>query len=1103
MKSQNIVEEDEVKYNQIEKLITMPKDENILYCTASDDDLYILTDRNKLLIYEKYTKSNIYSQINVMQTIIKKEAKLQSRENLTKIWCNKTGDHVIIRKDKSVFYYNPYCKSDFNLKEINLEYNSKYYVEPYSIAFNEELKSKDEFEILVTDYFSEIYNLKIKINNKNEIIINSFEKVFSFKTKFELEQEKITEEKLNENKNEIKTESDNTEINFDLDFDPMELINFGKNERIIDIQIYNDEKNKEKIIIACTKNMIFKFSGKESTFKEIFLKYSTNSELILKSYRNFPSKSSSENININNTHLQILSSYTNDSINELVFGCKGSYGYCLGKINSEENSNDNMFIIQSHKPKYLGEKKIPLFTLDEDEKKNNEGLILICQSKLHLFYLYENCLLMMNKLTMQYVNAYMLSSKFKNVFYMENNNNIFLYNENEILKISCQDEDKNVWSNYIQIQNYDLALKTIPNTNIELKSKVHKLFSEFYFNQKKYELAGKEYALSNENFEHVCYKFLRQGNIEGLIIYLKMIKDYKLNDKNNQAINNELFINKYLVYTWLSTLLINEEKNEKMKKKLEEYGLGKFWSEFNSYQKDKYLNRQSIYRYLKINRNEKELNDFATLKNDHKIIIQNLLFKGKYEEAFNYIEKTLGNGKDNIEECIKTFMKYFDLFISKSVKNTVTLLDNISFTIKEQRLLVNALMEIDYKKYAIEEDEKNFNIILNYLKKIIYENITSNIQNKNLNNFYLLFLSLSKKDESKKEIINYLKSPLNTYILKDNKITTNFSNKKVLIDLNFAEKILQDIPQALSLIYFYMKKYEKSINILLEKEDDELAIQIAQNIKNEEKKKKIWMKLFKEYKKNKKFTSKEILVLAGGSLKIEDILQSLDSEVKLKEIKNDLQSCIDVYEQGVTSIKQNIISFNKSNNSIQEDIFHMKKRKFELNHSNIKCRKCGNIITDNKFFLYPCGHIFDVDCSVKILIDYENKNISNGELKSRVKAVKNLSTKIMNMQKKKTEERKSIIMGGLSEIGKKTKGAMKRLITFVKKEEKKSIWDEKEDDKDEVELSREEEIQLKELSNGLYDLLKSECVLCGQEMINSTQNMFSQNNEDKWGNLVE
>ena len=1098
MKSQNIVEMDEAKYNKMEKLIAMSKDENILYSTSSDNDLYIITNRDRLLIFEKYTKNLISSQINVMQTIIKKETKFQSKENLTKIWCNKTGDHVIIRKDKSVFYYNPYCKTEFNLKEINLEYNSKYYVEPYSIAFNEDLKWKDEFEVLITDYFSDIYCLRAKMNNKNEIIIISFEKVFTFKTKFEIEQEKTLEEKSEEKKDENEINNDDSDLNLDLDFDPMGLINFGENERIIDIQIYNNEKNKEKIIIACTRNMLFRFSGKENTLKELFLKYSTNSELLLKSYRNFPNKSSTNNNNSNITHLQILPSFTRNATNELIFGCKGSYGYCIGNIFSENNNNnDNMFIIQNRKPKYLGEKKIPLFTLTDEEKKDKEGLLLICQSKLHLYYLYENCLLMMNKLTLQYVNAYLLPYKFKDVFYAENTNNIFIYNDNEIFKLSCQGEENYAWSNYIQIQKYDLALKSISNTNIALKSKVHKLFAEFYFNKKEYELAGKEYALSNEKFEHVCYKFLRQGKTEGLITYLKMIKDFKLND--NRTINNELFINKYLIYTWLSTLLICEDKNEK---KSDGENISKFWTEFDSYQKAKYLNRQSIYRYLKINRKEKELIDFANLKNDHKIIIQNLIFKGKYEEAFNYIEKTLGNGKDNLEECIKTFMKYFDLFILKSVKNTVSLLDNITFPISDQKLLVNVLMEIDYKNYANEEDGKNFTMIINYLKKLIYENITSNIQNKNLNNLFLLFLSLSKKEEHKKEIINYLKSPLNTYTLKDNKINAVFSNKKIFIDLNFAEKILKEIPQALALIYFYMKKYEKSINILLEQKEDELAIQIAQNIKNEEKKKKIWMKLFKEFK-NKKYTSKEILILASGSLKIEDILQSLDSEVKLKEIKDDLQSCIDVYEHGVTSIKQKIITFNKSNNSIQENIFHNKKRKFELYQSNIKCRKCGNIITDNKFFLYPCGHIFDVECAVKILIDYENKNVSNNELKSRVKAVKNLSTKIMNMQKKKTEGKRSSIMGGLSEIGKKTKGAMKRFITFVKKEEKKSIWDEKVDDKEEVELSREEEIQLKELSNGLYDLLKSECVLCGQEMINSTQNMFNQNTEEKWGNLVE
>jgi hypothetical protein len=80
---------------------------------------------------------------------------------------------------------------------------------------------------------------------------------------------------------------------------------------------------------------------------------------------------------------------------------------------------------------------------------------------------------------------------------------------------------------------------------------------------------------------------------------------------------------------------------------------------------------------------------------------------------------------------------------------------------------------------------------------------------------------------------------------------------------------------------------------------------------------------------------------------------------------------------------------------------------------------------------------------------------------------------------------------------------MKIFMNFVGKDDKKSIWDEKDDDKEEIELTKEEEIQLKELTNGLYDILKNECVLCGQEMISSTQIMFSKNGEEKWANLVK
>ena len=95
-------------------------------------------------------------------------------------------------------------------------------------------------------------------------------------------------------------------------------------------------------------------------------------------------------------------------------------------------------------------------------------------------------------------------------------------------------------------------------------------------------------------------------------------------------------------------------------------------------------------------------------------------------------------------------------------------------------------------------------MILNYLRKIIKQNTSKNKQNKNLNNLYLLFLSLSDKKENQQEIVNYLKGPLNVYTLNNNQMNVSFTNKKVLIDLSFAEKILKKNPPALSLIYFLM-----------------------------------------------------------------------------------------------------------------------------------------------------------------------------------------------------------------------------------------------------------------------------------------------------------
>ena len=310
-----------------------------------------------------------------------------------------------------------------------------------------------------------------------------------------------------------------------------------------------------------------------------------------------------------------------------------------------------------------------------------------------------------------------------------------------------------------------------------------------------------------------------------------------------------------------------------------------------------------------------------------------------------------------------------------------------------------------------------------------------------------------------------------------------------------------------------MQKYDESTKIALDNGEYELAIIMTQNIANEEKQRKIWIKLFNFFNKNKKYSPKNILELSNGVLNIEDILPYMNDEMKLQDIKVDLQECIDVYEEGVSQLKQKIITYNKSNNHIKEDIYIINKRKIDLEHSKIKCNKCQNNISENKFFLFPCGHIFDADCLVKLLVEYDNNGIGGDEFNGKVKAIKSLTEKIMNMQRKKSFHKKNIFIGGLSKFGKKTKNTMKMFLTFVKNDPKGKEIDkgndkEKEKDKPKVieeELTKEEEIQLKELSNGLYTLLKEECVLCGKEMINSTQIQFSKEDDEnkKWEKLVE
>ena len=151
----------------------------------------------------------------------------------------------------------------------------------------------------VSDYNLDIYDIKIKLVDKKEIKIDYFEKAHTFKSKFEVEQEKYygQETKSNDTDN---GETDDCDL--DLDFDDLNRVTFEHGEipgyeNILNINKFND-KDVEKVIKTCTKNMIFQFMGKESSYEELFKKYTQGSENLRKSYRKFPNNSNISNFKL-------------------------------------------------------------------------------------------------------------------------------------------------------------------------------------------------------------------------------------------------------------------------------------------------------------------------------------------------------------------------------------------------------------------------------------------------------------------------------------------------------------------------------------------------------------------------------------------------------------------------------------------------------------------------------------------------------------------------------------------------------------------------------------------------------------------------------------
>ena len=1042
---------------------------NITFILTSEDSLYVI-DNSKEKNAIKYTLHSSLDQ--------KSKSKYQTNEIESQIWCHKLGTHAIIKYKNDIFYYNPHLLKE-KVQELNFFYEDKY-LQPYAVAFDDDyFEPNDTGEILFSDYNSDIYKLQITISGQN--VVRVFGRVFGLK--------EYTGLKNNLMNNE------NTVFNF---------FSLNKNDRILDMKLIYSSKNnilsankgtegKSIIIMAITNNILFQFHGKDS-IENVFENYSIENGSILKGYKLFLGNDKIENFKF--SKMQFINQYLLSSkekekdIEEIKSGSKGilfgfmtKSGYCLGRLNNlYEYKPQNNFTIFSYASN-LNNLNNDQENLKGRKNKNIPNIIKVCQSVNHIFFLYKERLIILNKLTNRIIHLKYLTEVFIDMFYDEIQNGIFLYNGNHVYKIGLEHEFKYLWIDYVEVGNYELALKTVTSEDKNMKTKLHKLYAEYLYKEKRYVESAKEYAFSEEIFEDVCLKFLLVNNIKALITYLALINHFRIRPNSPKK-----FLQKYLINTWLFELLIGKKENADK---------GDLISNIKDFMRDSkhgddYINKLLVYYILKIYGRFDEYIEFGTIKQEYNEIIVSLITFRKVKDALDFIKMNVLYGVDTVKDLLKKlFFKYATIFMKQNPIETIELLDkyfivnsiqNISDIFRLLRLL-NSIRINDIVK-----DEQKYQILVNYIQKQIEKPIkTENkefnfAKNTNLHNLYILLLSYQNKNMYEDKLINYLKKPIILYNLDQSLKRETSINNYINFDLYFAKKIFSDNPSALSLIYFLLSRYNEGIEIALKCNLKDIYKLIASNISNLKLKKQLWLKVFEFQKKEGFSEARQIVNESDGLIKIEDILPLMGDNVKIGEFKEELKDCINSYEKSVELLNKEIKEFNISTNLIQKDISKATKNVFNVNYNKIRCQECGNVIKEKKFFMFPCKHIFDSHCLINKYIEFSKQGIGDQKFKSKVKAINDLITKINILSSNKMKDDTKSVGSNNSKRLPNIKGIFKS-ETLIPKD---------------VNFEQQENNQLNLFNKGLYDFLDEECILCGKEVIQATQIPFSEQNSLDW-----
>ncbi|KAH9744310.1 vacuolar sorting protein 18 [Citrus sinensis] len=557
----------------------------------------------------------------------------------------------------------------------------------------------------------------------------------------------------------------------------------------------------------------------------------------------------------------------------------------------------------------------------------------------------------------------------------------YAYDQNSIFQVSVNDEGRDMWKVYLDMKEYAAALANcrdpLQRDQVYLVQCISLKLMEGVLQI--------NYILS---FEEITLKFISVSEQDALRTFL-------LRKLDNLAKDDKCQIT--MISTWATELYLDKinrlllEDDTALENRSSEYQ--SIMREFRAFLSDckDVLDEATTMKLLESYGRVEELVFFASLKEQHEIVVHHYIQQGEAKKALQMLrkpavpidlqladlsclsetiilEKTITDGLPTLQYKFAPDLIMLDAY--ETVESWMTT-NNLN-----PRKLIPAMMRYSSEPHAKNETHE----VIKYLEFCVHRlhNEDPGVHNLLLSLYAKQVEILTVEDDS--ALLRFLQC-------KFGKGRENgpefFYDPKYALRLCLKEKRMR----ACVHIYGMMSMHEEAVALALQV-DPELAMAEADKVEDDEDlRKKLWLMVAKHVIEQEKGTKREnirkaiaFLKETDGLLKIEDILPFFPDFALIDDFKEAICSSLDDYNKQIEQLKQEMNDATHGADNIRNDISALAQRYAVIDRDE-DCGVCRRKILvagrDYRmargyasvgpmapFYVFPCGHAFHAQCLI-------------------------------------------------------------------------------------------------------------------------------------------